>query len=298
MNARKLAKLVHQGCVELSRPCRSACALAAESLLDSTQPSTSAPASEPVTGHRIAHPDERVQPWLIWRRLHHTHRCQDKGCKDPNHHHHHQETRRPATLEEMEKACWSCDKSLKRGGLVCHGCKTIQPPDETLNYFDLFALPSGKFDLDPQLLERRYKSLQWNLHPDKMGHKPAEERHFSAQQASLINLAYSILKSPLARANYILALRGISAGDNFEGTIDDPELLMEVLEAREEVEATHDPALLAPLLQRNRQQQAGITAALAAAFRADDMRRAVQLTHQLQYLTRLEQEIVKKLPQL
>lgn len=61
-----------------------------------------------------------------------------------------------------------------------------------------------------------------------MGHKPPQEREFSAQHASVINLAYSILKSPLSRANYLLASKGVNAGEAFEGTIDDPELLMEV----------------------------------------------------------------------
>ncbi|KAG2445892.1 hypothetical protein HXX76_000496 [Chlamydomonas incerta] len=206
--------------------------------------------------------------------------------------------RRALTLEEVEKACRGCDKLVKRGGLVCNGCATVQPPDESLNYFELFSLPGNSFDLDPQLLEKRYKLLQWNLHPDKMGHKPPQEREFSAAHASLINLAYSILKSPLSRANYLLALKGVNAGEAFEGTIDDPELLMEVLEAREEVEGTDDPAALSQLLAHNRQQQAGLVGRLSAAFRSGDTGAAVSLTHQLQYVARLEQEIVKKLPQL
>ncbi|KAG2500829.1 hypothetical protein HYH03_001591 [Edaphochlamys debaryana] len=204
---------------------------------------------------------------------------------------------RPVTLEELEKACWSCDKHVKRGGLVCHGCETVQPPDDSLNYFDLFSLPLT-FDLAPAFLEKRYKALQWNLHPDKMGHKAPEEREFSAQQAALVNLAYSILKAPLSRANYMLMLRGISAGDNHEGTIEDPELLMQVLEAREEVEDTSDPATLSALLARNRAQQEGLVGQLSAAFRDGDERRAVGLVTQLQYLAKLEAEIIKKLPQL
>ncbi|KXZ55931.1 hypothetical protein GPECTOR_2g1482 [Gonium pectorale] len=137
-----------------------------------------------------------------------------------------------------------------------------------------YSSPGRSFDIDPALLERRYKALQWRLHPDKMGHKPPEERQFSAHHASLVNLAYSILKSPLSRANYL------------------------VLEAREQVEETDDPAQLSALLARNRAQQEGLVAGLSAAFRADDLRQAVGLTHQLQYLAKLEAEIVHKMPQL
>ena len=72
----------------------------------------------------------------------------------------------------------------------------------------------------------------------------------------------------------------------------------QVLEAREEVEGTDDPAALAQLLAHNRRQQEGLVGRLSAAFRAGDMGAAVSLTHQLQYVAKLEQEIVKKLPQL
>ena len=70
------------------------------------------------------------------------------------------------------------------------------------------------------------------------------------------------------------------------------------MEAREEVEETDDPAKLSTLLARNRTQQAGLVAALSTAFRSGDMRAAVGLTNQLQYVAKLDQEIVKKLPQL
>ncbi|PNH09450.1 hypothetical protein TSOC_003934 [Tetrabaena socialis] len=74
--------------------------------------------------------------------------------------------------------------------------------------------------------------------------------------------------------------------------------LRTVLEAREEVEATDDPAVLSALLAANRQQQEGVVAELSAAFRSGDLAAAVGWTHKLQYVARLEQEIVRKLPQL
>ncbi|GLC43808.1 hypothetical protein PLESTB_000910100 [Pleodorina starrii] len=296
MSARGLQTLACRRRRELTSFCASVLPGAAESLCDTSTPSTSGALHEQAYAQLRWTPSPGQSLAVSgWRSVHHEH----KQCGEQGHQHEHRTApqRRPVTLEELEKACWSCEKLVKRGGLVCNGCETIQPPDDSLNYFELFSLPAT-FDLSPQLLERRYKALQWNLHPDKMGHKPAEEREFSAKQASVVNLAYSILKSPLARANYMLALRGISAGEHFEGTIEDPELLMEVLEAREEVEGTDDPATLSALLARNRQQQERLVAALSAAFRSGDTRGAVALTHQLQYVTKLEQEIVKKLPQL
>lgn len=60
------------------------------------------------------------------------------------------------------------------------------------------------FDLDPAALEKRYKLLQWQLHPDKSVTKTAEERQYSAEQAALINQAYGVLRNPLTRANYMV----------------------------------------------------------------------------------------------
>ncbi len=93
-----------------------------------------------------------------------------------------------------------------------HGCSTSSNHPRVYRGSrcpDLHALTHSPcrpntFDIDPQLLEKRYKGLQWNLHPDKMGRKAAEEQEFSAQHASNVNLAYSVLKSPLSRANYMV----------------------------------------------------------------------------------------------
>jgi len=60
------------------------------------------------------------------------------------------------------------------------------------------------YDLEPAALEKRYKLLQWQLHPDKTVGRTPEERQFSADQATLINQAYGVLRNPLARANYMV----------------------------------------------------------------------------------------------
>lgn len=58
--------------------------------------------------------------------------------------------------------------------------------------------------MDEASLERRYKLLQWMLHPDKAVSRSAEERDFSAAHASHINQAYGVLRRPLSRANYLV----------------------------------------------------------------------------------------------
>lgn len=61
------------------------------------------------------------------------------------------------------------------------------------------------FELDPAALEKRYKLLQWQLHPDKTVNRSPEEQQFSAEQATRVNQAYGVLRHPLSRANYMVS---------------------------------------------------------------------------------------------
>jgi molecular chaperone HscB len=71
---------------------------------------------------------------------------------------------------------------------------------------------------------------------------------------------------------------------------------LQVLEAREEVEATDDPKRLKALLSANRGKQQALVAQLSQAFARGDLSAAAGLTTQLTYLAKLEHEIVDKVP--
>lgn len=91
----------------------------------------------------------------------------------------------------------------------------LVPPDSTLvvlyatmsRVLMSNALDSQQptFDLDPAALEKRYKLLQWQLHPDKSVRKTPQEQQYSADQATLVNQAYGVLRQPLSRANYMVS---------------------------------------------------------------------------------------------
>lgn len=49
-----------------------------------------------------------------------------------------------------------------------------------------------------------------------------------------MNKAYHTLKDPLARAKYLLELQGVEVGES--DSLEDPALLMEVMEIREELD--------------------------------------------------------------
>lgn len=56
----------------------------------------------------------------------------------------------------------------------------------------------------------------------------------------MINEAYKTLQDPLKRAQYLLSLRGIDVAEDERLKVEDPELLMEVLEVRENIEAAQE----------------------------------------------------------
>ena len=59
--------------------------------------------------------------------------------------------------------------------------------------------------MDLELLDRKYKQLQWTFHPDKAVNRSPEEQALSLKGATVINMAYSVLKKPLSRATYMVS---------------------------------------------------------------------------------------------
>jgi molecular chaperone HscB len=111
-----------------------------------------------------------------------------------------------------------------------------------MNYFDIFGLPI-QFELDGSLLASQYRELQRRFHPDNYATASERDRLMAVQKAAQINDAYQILKSPLARAEYILSLNGIEMHGEKQ-TLQDPMFLMEQMELREELEEVRDEAAL------------------------------------------------------
>ncbi|WP_281630458.1 co-chaperone HscB [Vibrio sp. St2] len=103
-----------------------------------------------------------------------------------------------------------------------------------MNYFELFGLPS-QFQLDGSLLSSQFRELQKRFHPDNFASASERDRLMAVQKASEINDAYQVLKSPLSRAEYLLAENGVDTRGE-QQTMSDPMFLMEQMELREELE--------------------------------------------------------------
>ena len=81
-------------------------------------------------------------------------------------------------------------------------------PDFTQNHFELFAVPES-YEIDPQALERAYRNLLREVHPDRFAGASDAEQRVAAQWATRANEGYRTLKSPLNRGRYFLRINGV-----------------------------------------------------------------------------------------
>jgi molecular chaperone HscB len=131
--------------------------------------------------------------------------------------------------------------------------------------FDLIGLPR-RYALDLAELERRYLERSKVVHPDRVVNASPEARARAIGDAMALNRAYQVLRRPAARAEHLLALRGVAIGENEAVP---PTLLMEVLELREELDAARG--------RRDRDAVARIAEGMRARERAELARAGVAL---------------------
>jgi len=102
------------------------------------------------------------------------------------------------------------------------------------SHFALFGLPA-RYAIDPEQLSRNYRQLQSEVHPDRFAAATPAERMRSMQWATHINEAYQTLKSPVARARYLLHLQGVDTQED-TNTAMPMDFLMQQMEWREAIE--------------------------------------------------------------
>ncbi|MGE0753569.1 MAG: Fe-S protein assembly co-chaperone HscB, partial [Alphaproteobacteria bacterium] len=102
-----------------------------------------------------------------------------------------------------------------------------------MNYFKLLGIGPA-YEIGYEELEQAYFAAQRQYHPDRFAGKPETERSEAMQRSVDINNAYNVLKNPLLRARYLLRQQGIMVGTDSDTVKPSQELLMEVMQWREE----------------------------------------------------------------
>ena len=168
-----------------------------------------------------------------------------------------------------------------------------------MDAFDLLGLPAA-FELDAGQLDQRYRELQRQLHPDKFVHASSSERRESLSRAVSVNEAYRLLKDELKRAELLFLRLTGTAPDKGQSTAA-PELLMEVMELREELAAVRKRGALDEahaLAESVSAREAGEKARLKDAFIAmasrashEHQETAARALTRLRYYRRFHDEV-------
>lgn len=168
-----------------------------------------------------------------------------------------------------------------------------------MNYFELFNIPVS-FDVDLSVLPQTYQQLQRLTHPDKFANGSEQQKLVAVQKNAQVNDAYSVLKSPLSRAEYILSLRGIDL-QHEQQTIKNTAFLMQQMEWREELaeiaQRTDPLSALASLEDEINQTIKADLTTLAQSLKSEqstDEKNAADIIRELKFLYKLLAEIELK----
>lgn len=157
-----------------------------------------------------------------------------------------------------------------------------------MDHFARLGLPAA-LDLEAASLDRVYFALQRQWHPDRFVAKPPEERARASIEAAALNDAYRTLKDPLSRAVYLAELKGVELpGDG--KTIDDPDLLMEAMETREELHEAPSGEAVDALAAKARDEMNKAMADLGGLFLANDRPAIRKTLLRLRYLDKFAEE--------
>lgn len=173
-------------------------------------------------------------------------------------------------------------------------------PDFKQDYFALFGLAPA-FRLDSAQLEKTYRDIQSKVHPDRFAHLPESERRMSMQWATRVNEAYRTLRSPLARAQYLLQLKGVDTAAE-SNTAMSPEFLMAQMEWREEVaeaRSAQDIQALDRILLELRQHQREVFSEVERDIdQRGDYHAASEAVRRLMFIDKLQHDINQALETL
>jgi molecular chaperone HscB len=155
--------------------------------------------------------------------------------------------------------CRNCGAGAPRDEHFCPNCSRILALGRHGDYFAFLGLPR-RLHIDTQDLERRFRELSRQVHPDYFYNASPAERLASLERSSYLNDAYRTLRHPVSRIEHLLAIEGLPPPRSEEGTAKVPPALLEEVftlneqldEIREEREAGADPAGLRVRLQAAR----------------------------------------------
>jgi len=123
-------------------------------------------------------------------------------------------------------ACCHCGARATADAHFCSGCRKILTLSRSTDYFAFLGVPR-RLNLDLVDLERRFRALSRQFHPDYFYHATPAERRASLERSSYLNDAFRTLKQPAGRVEYLLDIEGLALGDKDDASRRVPPALLE-----------------------------------------------------------------------
>jgi molecular chaperone HscB len=153
------------------------------------------------------------------------------------------------------------------------------------------------FDVDLPAVEKVHRELSRALHPDRYIGASPSERRASLAKAVEVNEAWRVVRDPIRRADALLVLSGVVAGEGRDATNaakQDPAFLMDMLEQREalaEAKQTKDLEAVRRLAAAIEQRVRGVERALAEGFARGEASALAGTVGELKFYRRFLDEV-------
>jgi len=164
--------------------------------------------------------------------------------------------------------------------------------DFSRNHFELFGLPL-RYRVDAAALERAYRALQADVHPDRHAAADDARKRIALQASARVNEAYRTLNDPVARAEYLLHVRGVDATSETDSRLDVAFLTrqLERREAADEAVDNHDVPALTALLEDVAADAARVRTDVERALDGEDLEVARARVRELRFLSKLAEDL-------
>ena len=155
--------------------------------------------------------------------------------------------------------CRTCGAGAPVDEHFCPNCSRILALGRHGDYFTFLGVPR-KLTIDAADLERRFRELSRQFHPDYYYNAAPAERLASLERSSYLNDAYRTLRNSVSRVEHLLAIEGLPPAKSEGGAAKVPPGLLEEVfalneeldEIREQRESGADPSSLSARLDAAR----------------------------------------------
>ena len=138
------------------------------------------------------------------------------------------------------QVCRDCGGGAPVDVHFCPQCEKILSLGRHGDYFAFMGLPH-RLNIEAAELERRFRALSRQFHPDFFYNATTAERRASLERSSYLNDAYRTLRDPAARLQYTLQIEGLAPQGPAEASRQvPPALLEEVFALNEELDEVRD----------------------------------------------------------